>query len=120
MANGTYLEEGGLLYHFSLLITPYFFTILYNYLAFTLFISTNKVRMWPNGPPPIVFGTFGPSNNLQKFSKETVPKMENLNNSVNLCFSLLLLNQTQLLDNTYLEIQSLLAINLHLHLLPFL
>ncbi|PVV04166.1 hypothetical protein BB560_001335 [Smittium megazygosporum] len=30
--------------------------------AFTLFISTNKVRMWPNGPPPIVERTFGPSN----------------------------------------------------------
>ncbi|PVU86167.1 hypothetical protein BB560_006800, partial [Smittium megazygosporum] len=30
---------------------------------FTLFISTNKVRMWPNGPPPIVERTFGPSNN---------------------------------------------------------
>ncbi|PVV01542.1 hypothetical protein BB560_004035 [Smittium megazygosporum] len=36
--------------------------------AFTLFISTNKVRMWPNGPPPIVERTFGPSNSLQQYS----------------------------------------------------
>ncbi|PVV01814.1 hypothetical protein BB560_003754 [Smittium megazygosporum] len=35
--------------------------------AFTLFISTIKVRMWPNGPPPTVERAFGPKEQSKLF-----------------------------------------------------
>ncbi|PVV02236.1 hypothetical protein BB560_003315 [Smittium megazygosporum] len=52
--------------------------------AFNLFISTNKVRMWPNGPPPIVFGTFGPSNSQNQNISASFVEGMGLNNELRL------------------------------------